>query len=1019
MNTSGAGRVRSVLYLLFFLSGIAGLIYEVLWSRYLSLIFGNTTYANTLVLATFMGGLALGSFFFGKFVDRVGNKLALYAWVEMAIAAFCIITPNLLVFSKNIYVEAAKGLLVPPLGMVALKFLIGALIMLPPTILMGGTLPILSKFFVQAISERGKVVARLYYINSFGAVVGTFLAGFYLIYHFGLAFSVTIAALVNFAVGFTAFLLSKRYEAEARAVPAADTFEEKDYYGKDIVTIAVIAIFISGFVSMLYEIVWIRLLSMILGSSTYSFSLMLAAFISGITIGSFIISKKMPRPGRTFLYFGLCELAIGLSLVLTLPFYEKLPLLFVHLSWIFSRNAETFVLYRMSQFLFSFLVMLPPTIFLGMSLPLACKIGSRAYEFLGKKVGGVIASNTAGNISGALAAGLVLVPLLGLRHALELGIVTNLALGAVMVFKDATMAVRKRFFTVLACGAIFIAYELTAADWNKGNFSAQIFRRNMSPRQFNDFVKRFDKKDILFYEDGLNDTVSVIKPEGKLFLFVNGKADASTDRDMATQILAAHIPLILKPEARDILLVGLGSGVTCGSALVHPIGRLDVVEISPSVVKASRYFSEFNHDPLDDARLRLYVEDAKTFLQRIDDRYDIIINEPSNPWMGGISGLFSTEFFTDCYRRLNDGGLMVQWVQAYEMDDETFEMILRTFSSVFPEVAIWSTGVNDVILVGSKEKHAADLSGSEKRMLLEGVRKDLERIKIESPSTFFALQLSSGIMERGVIERAGPVNSDYFPVLEYRAPLGLYTDSTIIDFLKNIDERRLPLKKGGLLLKGYLGERPLGQGEYANLYEFISQENARYNTDILPALAAKWHEEYPDDIEGSIAYASHNRASLEDAVDTMADVVEADKSFDNLDFYAKLQLERYLVMRSFLTPEAADEAVAGLARCIELSGGRPARFYHIAGKVFFKGAEYGRAIEYFAKAESSARSAGEAGEREIDRADLMNDMCMAYLKEGDVDRALQYAEKALSEDGDNARAREIIKLIGFRINSRR
>ncbi|MDP8230463.1 MAG: fused MFS/spermidine synthase [Candidatus Gorgyraea atricola] len=559
---------------------------------------------------------------------------------------------------------ASRDLSLGPVWITAIKFLIGAIIILPPTILMGGTLPILSKFMTRSASIRGKIVARLYYINSFGAVIGAVLAGFYFIYRFGLERSIVLAALINLSIGAVVILLRMLYKKAPQAELLPREESSPEYFSEKIVKISLGAIFLSGFTAMLYEIVWIRMLSTILGSSTYSFSLMLAAFISGITIGSFLISRHMPQTKRTFLFFGLCEILIGIGLIFSLPFYERLPFFFLRLSGIFARTPETFVFYSAIKFLLSFLVMLLPTIFLGMTLPLVSKIVSRKLEFLGKKVGSVFAFNTTGNIMGALVSGLILLPVLGLKHTLEFGIAINLLIGFIILSADKNLFLRGKIYLVSACCVVFLTYKIIIPDWNQVYFSAQLFRHDGDTKDtFRKFSKKLKSKKNIFYEDGPEATVSVMKTGDALVLYINGKADASTTKsDMSTQILAAELPLILKPDIKDVFVVGLGSGVTCGSALLHPVENLDLVEISPSVVDAAEYFARFNYNALHDKRLHLYIEDARTFVQRIDKKYDLIISEPSNPWVSGNGTLFTVEYFWDCLNSLKEDGLMIQWV---------------------------------------------------------------------------------------------------------------------------------------------------------------------------------------------------------------------------------------------------------------------------------------------------------------------------------------------------------------------
>lgn len=1002
-------KINMILYISFFLSGISGLIYEVLWAKYLSLIFGSTIYAYTLVLATFMGGLALGSFFLGSAADKVKDKLKLYTWVQIGIASFCFFTPNFFHFSKNIYLIAARALTLHPLGIVAIKFIIGALIILPPTILMGGTLPILSKFIIRSLSMRGRTVARLYYINTFGAVMGTLLAGFYLIYHWGLEASIAIAASINLFAAILVFF--PRRLSIITEFPAPQESSQEQIFPSKIINVALFGIFLSGFVAMLYEIVWIRLLSTILGSSTYSFSLMLAAFILGIAIGSFLISKFMPETQLCFLFFGLCEIFIGISLILALPFYEKLPLLFLRLSSIFSRSPRTFLLYSTTKFLLCFLVMLPPTIFLGATLPLVSKVASQKLKIIGKKIGSVFAFNTSGNILGALVAGLVLLPILGLKHTLEFGIVINISLGIIILFMDKTFGLKRKFALASICCLLLVGYKIMIPDWNKAYFSAQIFRGKWTERYFNRFSKSLENKKVLFYKDGRDATVSVIETGKYLSLFINGKADASTHNDMLTQILLAQLPLILKPQIKDVLVVGLGSGVTCGSALLHPINSLDLIEISPSVVEANKYFAKVNYNALENKKLHLYVEDAKTFLQRTDKKYDLIISEPSNPWMKGIGGLFSLEFFQDCKKRLRDDGLMVQWLQTYETSDEIYKIVLKTFSSVFPEITVWCTGINDTLLIGSNRKQVVDFYESEKRITNAAIKEDLARIRLHDLFTLLSLQLSSNSGAQDLIKFRRSVNSDYFPVLEYQAPLALYMNSSAEYTVSCLNERGIPLERNTLFIKKYLTEHKIDYDNLKNLFEYMD-DNIPFNQNLLYALAKKWYKEYPQDPEAIAAYASYNIDSLENSIRALEKLIVQEKRTKYLENYVDLQLKKYNRLNSFLLPQAYTDVVEKLKMCINLSKDKKAKFCFLLGRIFCNNKDYRNAIIYYTQSEELIKhSKIDAEHLGFDQVGLLNDLSIVYLKIDNFERALAYAKGALCLDKENSLAKKVIETV--------
>ncbi len=1010
-------KISRIIYVCFLFSGISGLIYEVLWAKYLALIFGNTAYACSLVLATFMGGLSLGSFFLGRLSDRLKNPLAFFGWIEISIALYCSLTHLLFTSSKTFYIGLAQSLSLSPTALVLVKFLIGALIMLPPTTLMGGTLPLLAKFLINTLSVRGQTIARLYYINSFGAVLGTLLAGFFLIHRFGLAFTTTIAAAINLLIGIIILTLKdapvlKRTFA-APETPLPDKIvQPQACFSQAVVVLSLAGIFLSGCVAMLYEVVWIRLLSTVFGGSTYSFSLMLAAFISGITIGAYLIARFMPQERHTLLAFGLCEVAIGASLLLSLPFYEKLPFIFIKLSEIFVRTPNTFILYMSVKFIIAFLIMLPPTIFMGMTLPLVSKIASCNLKTLGKKIGGVFAYNTAGNILGALVTGLLLISALGLKNTLEIGVAVNIALGLIVILADKSWTPRQKLSLALASCLLIAGYKLLAPDWNKTAFTAEIFRGKHIGRNLRELNRKLSNKNILYYQDGVDATVAVIEEEKNLLLYVNGKADASTTGDIPSQILCAQLPLILKPAAKDVMVIGLGSGITCGSALLSEIETLDLIEISSAVVDANFLFKLHNYDALNDPRLNLYIEDAKTFLQKTLKKYDIIISEPSNPWMSGIGSLFTDDYFKESLEHLKPGGLMVQWVQAYEIDDPTFEMVLRTFCSIFPQVQVWTTGVSDILLLGSKEPIKPDFIASEQVMARKEIRQDLARIELEGLYTLLNLQLASDAHLRRSISKQGPVNQDYFPKLSYQAPQGLYTKASPQATLELLDTRKIPLEKSGLLLAGYLKNHPFSSEDMKNLYQFLSKNTFRSQTLILP-LVTRWHQSYPDSTEAIKAYIKHNRSDIDVSISLLEPLLTGQQSQDESLLYGNLQLTQFIMLGSYFFPELYTEIPEKIKTCIAAAQEEKGLLHIIYASVFMKMKDYAQAIEAYEEALRILKDPAQAKNEDIDFVQVLHLTALAYLESGQMDKAAEYAYEMLALDEGNTSAKKIIEAVNF------
>ncbi|MEI6633049.1 MAG: fused MFS/spermidine synthase [Chlamydiota bacterium] len=954
-----------LLYVCVLFSGFSGLVYEVVWAKYLSIAFGNTTYAYTVVLATFMGGLALGSFLLGRLADRIREKLVLYACAEIGIAFFCMLTPRIFALSRTLYLAAAGSY--PPHSPVLTVVMcaIGASIMLLPTLLMGGTLPVLSAAMTTSYASRGKTIARIYYSNSCGAVLGTLACGYYLISHFGLGLTIVMAACLNLLVAAAVLgirlccgrpVLGQWSDDEGRGRGAEG--RARGAYPGAFITVALCALFVSGMTAMLYELVWVRLLSLVLGSSTYSFSAMLAAFISGITLGSFLISRSAPEERAALWLFGVCEAGIGLFLIVSIPFYEKLPHLFLRLSDFLSRRPETFMLYEGAKLGVSLLVMLPPTVFLGMTVPLVCILASRTPGLFGGNVGTVFAFNTAGNILGALATGLVLIPVMGLQPTLELGIILNLGLGILLVCMDRGPSPRRKIGFCLACCAACVASATLIPEWNKTRFTSQVFRLKNPPDDFSP-ASVTGRKKVLYYKDGLNASVAVVESEGYRFLYVNGKADASTRGDMPTQVLLAALPLLLAPPAGEIMVIGLGAGVTGGTALLFPVKSLDMVELSSEVVEAAAYFAPENHHVLKDPRLRLFIEDARTFIRRTGRKYDLIISEPSNPWMSGVGDLFSIEHFRACLAALREDGVMAQWVHTYEMDDDTFKMIVKTYCSVFPNVTLWEVTGNNVLLLGTRHGLKPDFGESELRMALPPVREQLARFGVNDLFTLLCLQIGSDANIRGSVHSERAVNSEYAPLLEYRAARALYTDSFVKTYLEHLDERRFSPEKYDLLLKPYLRAHGISGDNLWNLFNFLKNERGGYNAYLsLPALDTL-NRKTPGDRAALLAYLSSDLAPLQAQIREVEEHIRAgDRGFKLLELCAALRLKNYFMLRSFLEPELVPDTIEKLTQCARMTGDKKAKFYYLMGRVCLNDRDYGKAFSYYRESNELLKAEG-------------------------------------------------------------
>lgn len=774
---------------LFFCSGATALVYEVVWSKFLSQMFGSTIYAQTVVLAAFMGGLALGNRIFGPWADRWQQPVRAYGYLEIAIGLYAFFFPAFAQAADWVFVAVGSGIAERTAWLLALKGLLSAALLLGPTILMGGTLPLLSAWLQRSSVDAGRRTALFYATNSFGAVAGAALAGFWLVQNLGMVSSLQMTALVNVIIGTTAGLLSR-----SRLLGQMDPNESASTVATEIIAPgkwrwagAIVAV--TGAVSMGFEVLASRSLAMIFGSSLQSFAVVLIAFILGIGLGSMWIASPQWREGfsKKLIVLLLCAAAAWVTL---LVFNIERWVDFYRLARTgLGRNGVGYVYNELLNTGIALVVLGVPAMCNGAVLPLMIRVVSREGKLLGARVGTLLTWNTLGAVAGTLLTGFLLMPLAGLRNSFGV-LALALALAALVV------AWQQGWLAGMIGGAAVIGltgclFVFGGESW-RYVISSGAFRSRETVFNPAAMTLRKQHVNILFYDDAPDATVSVEEAagadaSGDRGLCVNGKPDASTRSDLSTQLLLAHLPMLARPGARDVFIFGLGSGISAGALLSYPAEKIVVAENCEPVVRASQYFTNWNRRVLSDRRTHLRHEDARTVFKLNPQLYDVIIAEPSNPWTVGIGSVFSREFYQLAASRLKPGGVMAQWFHVYEMHDGIVELVLRTFNSVFPHVEIWDSCSGDIILLGSLQSWPTGPDVFRQGFTLAGVKSDLAKIGISSPEALLARQLASQQTAFAIVGD-GPVQSDLFPVLEYAAPRAFYIGDTS-RMLEPFDER--------------------------------------------------------------------------------------------------------------------------------------------------------------------------------------------------------------------------------------
>jgi spermidine synthase len=775
----------AALFLLFLFSGATSLVYEVIWLRQLILIFGSTQFATSTVLSTFMGGLALGAFAAGRWLGRsLASPLRIYGVLEIGIGLYALVVPFLFAGLTPLYraawqAGASESFLVLSLA----KFAGIAAVLLPPTVLMGASLPVLARQVADDPDRIGGKVGLLYAINTFGAVLGVFIAGFVAIPGIGVQRTLWITAAANGLLGLCAILLAGRFAPVTVSTTAASPTATSTRPAPARIRLALFVFGISGFGALVLEVAWTRVLALVTGSSVYAFALMLLAFLIGLALGSAFFARVLRRRPQTDparLLAGLLVTA-GLLAYVTAFLFQALPRLYAEIYFAYQPGPNAWFA---AQLFFGLLVMFPATFALGGIFPAMLQLHARSLDKVASSVGTVYAANTVGTIIGAAMAGFVLIPKLGALNTVIAIAALELALGLVVALAIIPRDRRGRA-ALAGCAAVGVLLVVAVRPgWNVGLMNSGVYMNlfDIDPEQgWDHFSQLFAEENnvVRYAAEGITASVFVAdQPRfDNRYLSVNGKIEASTNADLETQLMCAHLPLLLHDSPRDVLVIGLASGITVGAVAAHPVEAIRVVEIEKAMVPAARLFEEHNNSVLDDPRVELSINDARNELEFADRTYDVIISEPSNPWMTVASNLFTEDFFRMARTRVRPGGIFSQWIQNYYLPAEDLRSIVAAFRASFRYTLLFETydGV-DLLMMGSQEPLRIDLEALGLRMSELQVRMDLGRVAMREPLDLLLLyRLGTAEIDR-LIEGA-PRNTDDNARVEFSAPktLGVYT----------------------------------------------------------------------------------------------------------------------------------------------------------------------------------------------------------------------------------------------------
>lgn len=794
----------------FFLSGAGGLVYEVLWTRYLANLIGSTSLSQVVVLMVFMGGLAIGAPLFGRLSDRSDNGLLIYGLLELGIGLYAFIFSWLFRLADGLFVSLAAHVEPGTLAMLVVKFCTAASLITVPAVLMGGTLPVITRFLTRSHKLLRQNISMLYGLNSLGAVLGVLAGGFYLVHHYGMSRSMVMTSAGNMLLGAAALGLALflRRRPELLLAGPAQHFRRQgekldaQLYRREAVRRAIVAAGVSGFAAMALQICWIRYFAIVLGATHSAFTIVVAAFIFGIGLGSLLVSSRpagrFPMPTLLTLAFTLTSLSMGLGLF----FYARVPFEIGRAMAVFAPVPLAWPVYETMRFAICFVLMLLPTMAAGMIFPICVRIVSRS-DRLGRDVALVYAVNTIGALLGVLLTSQVLFRLFNLPQTLQFIFGIYLLMTFSLIFLLRAKGRKRLYFVAVVLAVVHLSFW---RPWDPQNLyiSRVQFGQN-PPFKYSEFLRDIRKLRLIDEFQGPDVHVAVIDdhedPDNVYrTMFIDGKPDASNDRhgpDLVTETLSAHLPMLLHPAPENVFILGLGSGITTAEVLKYPsVREVVTAELAAEVFTASRKFAVDNGSFWKNPKHRMVIEDGKTFLMVSRQKFDVIAMEPTNVWQEGMAGLFSEEFFRLVRSRLTDNGVVAQWLHTYRTDNQTINIIMKTFSMVFPDASVFEMGAGDMLLVAYNDGWSFDPMKMEHRFYRPAIQEALKRVGVDSPAALLLREVlaGDGFREYTALLPVS-VNTLDFPVLEQAAEFGWFLHGKV-SVLSQMDSRLDPDHRG-------------------------------------------------------------------------------------------------------------------------------------------------------------------------------------------------------------------------------
>jgi spermidine synthase len=806
MQASSSPRMQYLLFAAFALSGFSGLIYESVWTNYLKFFLGHAAYAQALVLAMFMGGMAGGAWLSSRYNARITNPLLAYAAIEGLIGLFGLVFHSIFVGASDFM----YGTLLPgvdaPLAVEMVRWGMAAALILPQTLLLGATFPLMSVGVLRAFPNTpGRSISLLYFTNSIGAVVGVLVSGFVLIEAVGLPGTVLAAGLINILLAIVVYRCSKGRAAPASAAAASGPA------AVPLLRPMLLVAMVTGLSSFIYEISWIRMLSMITGASTHAFELMLSAFILGLALGGLWLRQRIDRYADPLVALGVIQLLMGALALCSVLAYNPGMAVMLEVFKALRSNESGYLLFNFSSHAMAMVLMLPTTFMAGMTLPLITLV---LYRNGGGEsaIGKVYSFNTLGAILGIILAAMLLLPLVGLKAAVMIGAALDLAL-ALYLFSRSSLA-RGRRTGAWAFVAAALMVGVLSPPFDSARMANSIFRGStaLDPKQ----------QKVILHRDGRTATVDVVMgSSGHLTISTNGKPDAAVNvgkggasADEPTMVLLGALPQLLNPKLGNVAMIGMGAGMSADVMLMdQQLKHLDVVEIESAMVEGARLFGDKSARVFSDPRSQIHIDDAKSYFSSHKKRYDVIVSEPSDTWVSGVSTLFTDEFYGRIRHHLTADGLLVQWVATYGSSPEIFASIMKGISKNFADYRLYATTDYVVVIIAKVDGVVPELNpaGFDNPVLA----KTLARVGMSTINDVHAQEVGRKAFLDPLFRLSGaPINSDYFPFVDQHAVKARHLAAPFND-PTTLYSAGVPWPGAG-----YAGDRPVSDNEQMRTYEY-------------------------------------------------------------------------------------------------------------------------------------------------------------------------------------------------------